>query len=81
MVTSMLSNHHILKVALSFRPLVTSIRFVLKHPEPSPITLPLESTDYDSFLTWTSRVHTTIILSKQEDIFYMIVKDLTDTGI
>ena len=81
MTTSMLSNHHILKVALGFRSLVTPIRFVLEHPEPLPITLPLESTDYDSSLTWTSCVYAAIILSKQEDISYMIVKDLTGTGI
>ena len=81
MTTSMLSNHHILKVALGFRSLVTPIRFVLEHPEPLPITLPLESTDYDSSLTWTLRVHATIILLKQEDISYTIVKDLMGTGI
>ena len=81
MTTLMLSNHHILKVALGFRSLVTPIHFVLEHPEPSPIMLPLESTDYDSSLTWTSRVHAAIILSKQEDISYTIVKDLMGTGI
>ena len=81
MTTSMLSNHHIPEVAHGFRSLVTPIRFAPEHPEPSPITLPLESTDYNSSLTWTLHVYVTIILSKQEDISYTSVKDLMGTGI
>ena len=80
-MTSMLSNHLIPKVVLGFRPLVIPIRFALELSEPSPITLPLESTDYDFSLAWTSRVHVTTILSKQEDIFYTSVEDLMGTGL
>ena len=81
MMTSMLSNHLIPKVVLGFRPLDIPIHFVLELSEPSPTTLPLESTDYDFSLTWTSRVHVTIILLKQEDIFYTSVEDLMSTRI
>jgi len=81
MTTSMLSNHLIPKVVLGFKPSVILILFALVLSEPSPTMLPLENTDYDFFLTWTLSVHVTIILSKQEDIFYMSVEDLTDTGI
>jgi len=77
----MLLNHLIPKVVLGFKPLVIPILFALMLSEPSPTTLPLENTDYDFSLTWTSSVHVTIILSKQEDIFYTSVKDLTGTGI
>ena len=80
-MTSMLLNYLIPKVVLGFRSLDIPIHFVLKLSEPSPTTLPLESTDYDFSLTWTSRVHVTIILLKQEDIFYMSVEDLVGTGI
>jgi len=77
----MLLNHLIPKVVLGFKPLVIPILFALMLSEPSPTTLPLENTDYNFSLTWTSSVHVTIILSKQEDIFHMSVKDLTGTGI
>ena len=77
----MLLDHLIPKVVLGFKPLVIPILFALMLSEPSPTTLPLENTDYDFSLTWTSSVHVTIILSKQEDIFYMSVEDLTGTGI
>jgi len=77
----MLSNHLIPKVVLGFKPLVIPILFALMLSEPSPTMLPLENTDYDFSLTWTSSVHVTIILSKQEDIFYTSVEDLTGTGI
>jgi len=81
MMTSMLSNHLIPKVALGFRPSAIPILFALVLSEPSPIMLPLENTDYDFSLTRTSSVYATIILLKQEDIFYMSVEDLTGTGI
>jgi len=77
----MLSNHLIPKAVLGFKPSVIPILFALMLSEPSPTMLPLENTDYDFSLTWTLSVHVTIILSKQEDIFYMSVEDLTDTGI
>ena len=77
----MLLDHLIPKVVLGFKPLVIPILFALMLSEPSPTTLPLENTDYNFSLTWTSSVHVTIILSKQEDIFYMSVEDLTGTGI
>ena len=80
-MTSMLSNHLIPKVVFGFRSLDIPIRFVLELSEPSPTTLPLESTDYNFFLTWTLRVHVTIILLKQEDIFYTSVEDLVGTRI
>jgi len=68
-------------MVLGFKPSVISILFALVLSEPSPTTLPLENTDYDFSLTWTSSVHVTIILSKQEDIFYTSVEDLMGTGI
>ena len=68
-------------MALGFRPSDIPIHFVLELSEPSPTTLPLESIDYDFSLTWTSHVYVIIILSKQEDIFYMSVKDLMGTKI
>ena len=77
----MLSDHLIPKVVLGFKPLVIPILFALVLSEPSPTTLPLENTDYNFSLTWTLSVHVTIILSKQENIFYMSVEDLTGTGI
>jgi len=77
----MLLNYLIPKVVLGFKPSVIPILFVLVLSEPSPTTLPLENTDYDFSLTWTSSVHVTIILSKQEDIFYTSVEDLMGTGI
>ena len=77
----MLSNHLIPKVVLGFRSLDISICFVLELSEPSPTMLLLESTDYDFSLTWTLHVHVTIILLKQEDIFYTSVEDLVGTGI
>ena len=77
----MLLNHLIPKMVFGFRSLNIPIHFVLELSEPSSTTLPLESTDYDFSLTWTSHVYVTIILLKQEDIFYMSVKDLVGTGI
>jgi len=50
---------------------------VLALQEQLPTMLPLGSTDYDSSLTWTSRVYVTTIRSSQEDIYCMIAEDLT----
>ena len=80
-MTSMLSNYLISKMILGFKPLVIPILFALVLSELLPTILPLENTDYNFSLTWTSSVHVTIILSKQKDIFYMSVEDLTGTGI
>jgi len=41
----------------------------------------LESIGYNFSQVWTSRVHATIILSSQGDIFFMSARDLMDTGI
>ena len=77
----MLLNRLTPKVVLGYRPLDILIRFVLERSEPSPIMRPLESIGYESSLTWTLHVHVIIILSRQEDIFYMSVEDLMGTGI
>ena len=41
---------------------------------------PLESTDFDSSLTWNFHVYATSTQSSQGDIFFMIAKDLTGIG-
>ena len=40
----------------------------------------LESIGYDFSREWTSRVHATIILSSQGDIFFMSARDLMGIG-
>ena len=48
--------------------------------EQLPTMLLLESIGYDFSWVWTSRVHATIILSSQGDIFFMSVRDLMGIG-
>jgi len=68
------------EVALGFKLLATLIRYVSELSEQLPTMFLLESTGYDFSLTWISRVYAIIILSNQEDIYYMSAKDLTGIG-
>ena len=56
------------------------IRYAPAQQEQLPTMLLLESIGYDFSLVWISRVHATIILSSQGDIFFMSARDLTGIG-
>ena len=59
----------------------TPICFVLELQEQLSIMLPQGNINLDSSYRKSLSIHVDYILSKQEGIFYMSVKDTTTTGI
>ena len=81
MTTHALSNYPMSKKDLSFSCLDTRTHYVCTHREQSQIMLLSENTGLDFSLGKNLNAHAVYIPSNQEDIFSMIVADLTAIGI
>ena len=79
-MTLTLSNLIKSKVVHGSNCLAIPICYALALREQLPTMLLLESIGYDFSREWTSRVHATIILSSQGDIFFMSARDLMGIG-
>ena len=79
-ITQTILNHHTSKEGPGFKHLVNWTHYMHKQWEQLLIMLLLESTGLNSSLGKNLNAHTVCILSNQEDIFSMIVADLTAIG-